>query len=103
MELWTDGAPLVFTSELLRNLKFEDGGAPDLNQISYKLRTAGMEPWTDGAPLIFKSELLRTLKFEDRTAGMEPWTDGARLICKSELLQVNFVLRGWSLGLMGRP
>ena len=43
-----------------------------LNQISYKLRTAGMEPWTDGAPLIFKSELLRTLKFEDRAAGMEP-------------------------------
>ena len=92
MELWTDGAPLVFTSELLRNLKFEDGGAPDLNQISYsyKLRTAGMEPWTDGAPLIFKSELLRTLKFEDRTAGMEPWTDGARLICKSELLQSSY-------------
>ena len=61
-----------------------------LNQISYKLRTAGMEPWTDGAPLIFKSELLRTLKFEDRAAGMEPWIDGARLICKSELLQTSY-------------
>ena len=53
MELWTDGAPLIFKSESLWNLKFEDGGAPNLNQISYKLRTAGMEPWTDGAPLMF--------------------------------------------------
>ena len=32
MELWTDGAPLIFKSDLLRHLKFEDGGAPDLNQ-----------------------------------------------------------------------
>ena len=73
-----------------------------LNQNSYKLRNPGMEPWTDGVPLICKSELLRTLKFEDRTAGMEPWTDGAPLVFTSELLQ-SFVLRGWSLGLMGRP
>ena len=67
MELWTDGAPPIVKSELLRNLKFEDGGAPDLNQISYKLRTAGMEPWTDGAPLIYKSELIQTSNSEDES------------------------------------
>ena len=50
MELWTDGAPLIFKSELLRNLKFEDGGAPDLNQISYKLRTAGWSLGLMGRP-----------------------------------------------------
>ena len=59
-----------------------------------------MEPWTDGAPLILKSELPITLM--GRTPRMEPWTDGAPLIYKSEL-PITRELRGWSLGLMGRP
>ena len=33
---------------------------------------------------------------------MEPWTDGAPLIFKSDL-PLTRELRGWSLGLMGRP
>ena len=33
---------------------------------------------------------------------MEPWTDGAALIFKSDL-PLTRELRGWSLGLMGRP
>ena len=33
---------------------------------------------------------------------MEPWTDGAPLILESEL-PLTRELRGWSLGLMGRP
>ena len=79
MELWTDGAPLIVKSELLRTLKFED-------------RIAGMEPWTDGAPLIYKSELIQTSNSEDEA--FDSW--GAPDFAIRTL--TNFVLRGWSLG-----
>ena len=44
-----------------------------------------MEPWTDGAPLIFKSKLPIARELRGT------WTALTR------------ELRGWSLGLMGRP
>ena len=52
-----------------------------------------MEPRTDGAPRILQSEL---------PPRVEPGTDGAPRISISEL-PITHELRGWSLGLMGRP
>ena len=67
MEPWTDGAPLIYKSELIQTSNSEDEafdswGAPDFAiRTLTKLRTPGMEPWTSGeATLVFKSELLQT-------------------------------------------
>ena len=61
---WTDGAPLIFTSELpiARELRgWSLGliwGAPDfLVRTSYHPRIPRMEPWTDGALLNFQFKL----------------------------------------------
>ena len=79
MEPWTDGAALIFKSELTQTSNSEG------------------EPWTDGAPLILKSELIQTLNSEDGALD-----DGA-----PDSLNLNsytdLELRGLCLGLMGRP
>ena len=82
MEPWTDGEPLIFTSEL---------------SITRELRG-----WSLGLGLIGRRCFLTQNFFCLRTPRMEPWTDGAPLILKSELPLTRELL-GWSLGLMGRP
>ena len=66
MKPWTDGAPLMYKSELIQTSNSEDEavdswGAPDFAIRTLTLRGWSLgHPWTGGATLVFKSELSRT-------------------------------------------
>ena len=69
MEPWTDGAPLIYKSELIQTSNSEDEafdswGAPDFairTLANFVLRGWSLgHPWTGEATLVFKSELSRT-------------------------------------------
>ena len=66
-----------------------------------------MEPGTDGAPLIFKSELLPALVFKSELLPPLNSEDGAPDRWGAPDFEFRTLttpdLRGWSLGLMGRP